>query len=115
MAPADAADLWRRFLDEAHKNSWLYAQVAAGRLQRVQNGEVVIAFPPDRAAAREEADKLENRRKLQQILARLLNQPVKLTIVTLESEPARQSPAEAGKSDEMIQELKQKLEGQIVS
>ncbi len=96
-APADAADLWRRFLDEAHTNSWLYAQVAAGHLQRVQDGEVVIAFPPDRAAAREEADKLENRRKLQQILARLLNQPVKLTMVTVQGEPSRQSPAEAGK------------------
>ncbi len=114
-APADAADLWRRFLDEAHTNSWLYAQVAAGRLQRVQDGEVVIAFPPDRAAAREEADKLENRRKLQQILARLLNQPVKLTMVTVQGEPSRQSPAEAGKEDGMIRELAQKLEGHVES
>jgi DNA polymerase-3 subunit gamma/tau len=114
-APANAAELWRRFLDEVHKNSWLYAQVAAGRLQRVQGGEVVIAFPSDRAAAREEADKLENRRSLQQILARLLNQPVKLTIVPEQAEPARQSPAEAGKRDEIVQEIMQKYDGQIIS
>ncbi|MGD0999773.1 MAG: DNA polymerase III subunit gamma/tau [Candidatus Brocadiia bacterium] len=114
-APADAADLWRRFLDEVHKNSWLYAQVAAGRLQRAKDGEIVIAFPSDRAAAREEADKLENRRKLQQIFARLLNQPVKLTIVTVQGEPARQSPAAAGKSDEIVQEIMQKYDGQIIS
>ena len=114
-APANDADLWRRFLDEVHKNSWLYAQVASGRLQRVKDGEVVIAFPSDRAAAREEAEKPENRRKLQEILARLLNQPVKLTIVTVQGGPARQSPAEAAMGDGMIQEMVQKFDGQIVS
>ena len=47
-----------------------------GACSASKDGEVVIAFPSDRAAAREEAEKPENRRKLQKILARMLNQPV---------------------------------------
>jgi DNA polymerase-3 subunit gamma/tau len=116
-APADAATLWPRFLEALHKNgnTWLYAQVAAGRLQRAKDGEVVIAFPSDRASAREEAEKQENRRKLQEILERLLNQPVTLTIVTVQGSSARQSPAEAAMGDGMIQEMMQKYDGQILA
>jgi DNA polymerase-3 subunit gamma/tau len=116
-APANAATLWPRFLEALHKNgnTWLYAQVAAGRLQRAKDGEVVIAFPSDRASAREEAEKQENRRKLQEILERLLNQPVTLTIVTVQGGSARQSPAEAAMGDGMIQEMMQKYDGQILA
>jgi DNA polymerase-3 subunit gamma/tau len=115
-APADAAELWRRFLAEVHaKSSWLYAQVASGRLQRVKDGEVVIAFPSDRASAREEAEKPEHRREIQNILARMLNQPVTLTIVTVQGGPAPKSPAEAAMSDGLIREMVQKYDGQVVS
>jgi len=113
-APANAADLWRRFLDEVHKDTWLYAHVASGRLQRVKDGEVVIAFPSDRAAAREEAEKQENRREIRAIFERLLNQPVKLTIVPVQGGPARQSPAEAAMGDGTMQYLVQEFEGQVV-
>jgi DNA polymerase-3 subunit gamma/tau len=112
-APASAVDLWRRVLDEAHQNTWLYAQVASGHLQRAKDGEVVIAFPSDRSSAREEVEKPENRRALQQIFERLLNQPVTLTIVTVQGGSSRQSPAEAAMSDGMIQEMVQKFEGEI--
>ena len=114
-APADDAELWSRFLEEAHKNSWLYAQVGAGRLQSVSEGRVVIVFPSERAAAREESEKPENRRKIQDIFARLLSRPVTLTIVTVQGTPARQAPAEAPAGDAMIQELTQKFEGHVIS
>jgi DNA polymerase-3 subunit gamma/tau len=115
-APADAAGLWGRFLEEVRgKSSWLHAQIASGRLQRVKEGQVVIAFPSDRAAAREEAEKQENRSQLQNILARMLNQPVTLTMVTVQGGPARQSPAEAAMSDGMIQEAVQKFDGTIMA
>jgi DNA polymerase III subunit gamma/tau len=114
--PADAAELWRRFLDEVHGRSMLlYTQIASGRLQRVKDGEIVIAFPPDRSVAREGAEKPENRRELQNILARILGQPVTLTIVTVQGGPARQSPAESAMGDGMIQELVQKFEGTVSS
>jgi hypothetical protein len=101
--PANAAELWRRFLDEVYtRSSLLYAQVASGRLQRVKDGELVIAFPSDRSSAREETEKPENRRELQNILARMLNQAVTLTIVTVQAGPARQSPAEAAMGDEPL-------------
>jgi DNA polymerase-3 subunit gamma/tau len=115
-ASADTAELGRRFLAEVHaRSSWLYAQVASGRLQRVKDGEAVIAFPSDRVSAREEAEKPEHRRELQNILARILNQPVTLTIVTVQGGQAPKSSAEAAMSDGLIQEMVQKYDGQVVS
>jgi len=110
-ADGDLEGFWARFLKELQKETWLYAQIGAAHPQRVADGEVVIEFPADRAGAREELEKQENRRKLQAILQGLLGRPVTLRLVTVAGGPPRKNPGEAALDDPAIRELAQKFAG----
>jgi len=103
-------------LDEMHAtNPWLCTRIALGHLQRIENGEVVIAFPADHPTARTEVEKQENRRVLERILVHLLGRPVTLRIVAVSGGSPRRREEEALAADPMIQEAVQKLDGQIIS
>ncbi len=109
-------ELWTRLLQTVHdRNSWLYINLAAGHLQRVDDGEVVIAFPANRQNARTELEKPEYRRELETVLAELLGMPTRLRLVTVTGKVAGKRPEQAAAQDAMVQETLRAFDGRIVS
>ena len=114
-ADGDLEDFWNRFLEEVQKETWLYAQVGGGHLQRVADGEVVIAFPADRAGAREELEKQEQPPEIagdSRTVARPAGHPAP------RDRGGRAAPEEArrgGARRPAIQELVQKFAGRVES
>jgi len=114
--PDRTADLWPVILRAVQdKRFWLHANLGQGRLQRVQDGEVVIAFPADRSAAREELEQRDNRRALEDVLAEVLGRPVVLRLVTVSADPAAERTQQAAARDPMVQEVLRAFDGRIVS
>ncbi len=60
-------------------------------------------------------EKPENRRQVEKILAELLGQPVRLLLVAVTGQAARQTPEEIVAQDAMVQETLRVFKGTIVS
>jgi hypothetical protein len=109
-------EIWQSVLRAVQgRQSWLQVNLAIGHLQRVADGEVVIAFPADRPAARDELEKREHRKALEEVLREVLGRPVTLRLVTVSGAPAAERPEEAAARDPMVQEAIRAFEGRILS
>ncbi len=109
-------EIWRSVLRAARKReSWLYVNLAIGHLQRVGDGEVVIAFPAENPTARDQFERREHRKALEDVLEEVLSRPVKLHLVTVSGTSAGEMPEEAAARDPMIQEALRTFDGRIIS
>ena len=107
--------VWEQLLQAAHmKSSWLYVCLHNGRLERIADGEAVVAFAKDRAKFRADLNRPENRKIIEELLAGILGSPVKVCFTVLEEGPADAPTESRVVQDEMIQEIVRRFDGQII-
>ena len=111
--------LWQRFLREVHKkNALLDAFLGSGKLERLEDGAAVIAFPGGRRAHHETLDAPENKSLMEDILSELTGGPVRLQIVNgteaAKPPPVKAKPSTTPPQDNIVKEALDLFGGAIV-
>ena len=112
---APAGGMWQRVLEAVHvKSSWLFMCLSHGTLQSLDNGEAVIAFPPN-SSMRADIAKPENLRAVEAIFAEVAGQPIKVRLVCVADAVSAAQATPPAADDEMVREAMRRFDGRIVS